>query len=168
MPRLGGVIPLVQEASEVERATNALIAEAGRQINLQYQSSDAQDVKTFGMIASAIAGAAFVASTAHQWRSLFGIPIWTVPLILLVVGVGLLFISVWHRTFRRGPRVPELYRTFNGTMMEAKGQLLRELVEAIEHNHELLKPKGRWYKAGCWVLFLAVISTALAIIASIV
>src|SRR5207245_149696 len=126
----GGIATHLQQGDEVERATDTLITEAQRQIVLQYESADAQDIKTLGMIAAAIASAAFVASAQHGWRSFWGVPIWTVPVLLLGLSISAFVMSLWHQRFQRGPRVPLLYRTFSGTMMEAKGRILRELVEA--------------------------------------
>ncbi len=164
----GGLAFRFLHEGEVERATDALTAEAGRQITLQYESADAQDLKTLGMMAASIAGAAFVANAEHQWRSLWAVPSWILPLLLLAVAVGAFVMSLWHQPFQRGPSVPLLYRTFSGTMMEAKGRVLRELVEALEHNRALLRPKARWYKAGCWLLAAAVVAAAVAVVLSAV
>jgi hypothetical protein len=163
---MGGLVARLQHGAEVERATDLLIGEAQRQIGLQYETADAQDLKTIGMIAAAIAGAAFVASAQHHWRLVLGIPVWALPLLLLVLAIGALVMSLWQQTFQRGPQVPRLYRSFSGTMMEAKGQILRELVEAIEHNRDLLPPKARRYAMGCWLLALAVVAAAVAIAVS--
>src|SRR5438105_258361 len=84
---LGGIITRLRRADEMERATDALIAEAGRQVGLQYQSADAHDLKTLGMMAGAIATAAFVASAQTEWRTVVGVPVWTLPLLLLVLSV---------------------------------------------------------------------------------
>ncbi len=157
----GGLIARLRHQDEVERATDLLIAEAQRQIGLQYETADAQDIKTLGMIAAAIAGAAFVASAQHHWRE-----VWGGPIVLVVLAIGALVWSLWQESFQRGPQVPLLYRTFSGTMIEAKGRILRELVEAIEHNRDLLPPKARRYAAGCWLLAFAVATAAIAIAVS--
>lgn len=157
----------MRHEAEAERATEAMTAEAQRQIGLQYDTGSAQDLKTLGMIAASIAGAAFIASAEHQWRSVLGVPVWVVPLLLLVLAEGLFVMSIWQEAFQRGPDVPDLYRTFSGTMIEMKARILRELVEAIEHNRALLPPKQRWYAAGMWSLFLSVITAALALLAGV-
>ena len=162
----GGLIAGLRHQDEVERATDLLIAEAQRQIGLQYETADGQDIKTIGMIAAAIAGAAFVASAHHEWRAVAGIPVWVVPLLLLVLAIAALTLSLWQQSFQRGPQVPLLYRNFSGTMIEAKGQILRELVEAIEHNRDLLPPKARRYAIGCWLLAFSVAAAAVAIVVS--
>jgi hypothetical protein len=164
----GGIGAHLQHGDEVERATDALTAEAQRQVLLQYESADAQDIKTIGMIAAAIASAAFVASTEHDWRSFWGVPIWTVPMLLLGLSIGAFLMSLWHQRFQRGPNVPVLYRTFSGTMMEAKGRVLRELIEALEHNKSLLRPKAHRYSVACWLLAGASVATAIAMILSAV
>jgi hypothetical protein len=81
----GALVARLRHGEEVEQATDALMAEAQRQIVLQYETTDAQDIKTLGMVAASIATAAFVASSGHDWRSLWGVPVWIVPLLLEVV-----------------------------------------------------------------------------------
>ncbi len=147
---LAGVIPIIQHGGEVERATDVLTTEAQRQINLQYETADAHDVKTMGMVAAAVAVAAFLATTRHDW-SLW----WGVPLLVFMFGIACFLMSLWQRKFERGPNVEDLYRHFNGTMMEAKGAILQELVVALGHNEAQLAPKARWYAAGCWGLAFA-------------
>ncbi len=159
----GALVARLRHGEEVERATDALTAEAQRQIVLQYETADAQDIKTLGMIAASIAAAAFVASAQHDWRSLWGVPLWIVPLLLETIASGAFVLSLWHQSFQRGPRVPYIYREFSGTMMEAKGLILRELVEALEHNRALLPAKARRYAAGCWLLAGAAVTTAIAL-----
>lgn len=159
-----GVLVRLQHGAEVERATDALTAEAGRKINLQYETADGRDVKTLGMIAASIAAAAFVASAQHDWKSLLGIPTWGLPLVFLGIYVVCFVMSLWTQPFQRGPRVPKMYREAGLTMIEVKGQILRELVEALEHNRRLLGPKGRWYAAGAWSLFVSVVSTAIVLL----
>ncbi len=162
---LSGVLVRVQHIAEVERATDALTAEAGRQINLQYETADGRDFKTLGMMAASIAGAAFVANAQHAWKSLWSVPIWALPVLLLGFSIGSFVMSLWTQPFQRGPRVPTMYRGASGlTMIEVKGQILQELVAALEHNRNLLRPKNRWYAVGSWSLFLAVVTTAIVLI----
>jgi len=54
----GALVARLRHGDEVERATDALTAEAQRQIVLQYETADAQDIKTLGMVAASIATAA--------------------------------------------------------------------------------------------------------------
>jgi hypothetical protein len=159
----GALAARLRHGDEVERATDALTGEAQRQIVLQYETADAQDIKTLGMVAASIAAAAFVASAEHAWRAFYGVPVWSVPLLFEALAIGAFVFSLWHQPFQRGPRVPYLYRQFSGTMMEAKGLILRELVEALEHNHALLPAKARRYAAGCWLLAGAAVTTAIAL-----
>lgn len=151
---------------EQERATDALTSEAQRQIALQYETADAQDVKTLGIVAASIAAGAFVASSEHNWRSVWGVPVWIVPLLFEGLAVGAFVLSLWQKKFRRGARVPWLYRRYGGTMIETKGLILRELVAAIEHNHALLRPKAWRYAVGCWLVAGAAVTTAIALILS--
>jgi hypothetical protein len=90
-------------------------------------------------------------------------------LVLLVGAEAAFLMSIWQQPFQRGPDLPDLYRTGAAglTMIELKGQVLRELVEAIEHNRDLLPPKHRWYAGGMWSLFLAVVTLALALVAGV-
>ncbi len=162
----GALVARLRHGDEVERATDSLTAEAQRQIDLQYETADAQDIKTLGMVAASIAAAAFVASAEHDWGSHWGVPLWVVPLLLEALAIAAFILSLWHQSFQRGPRVPYLYREFSGTMMEAKGLILRELVEALEHNRALLPAKARRYAAGCWLLAGAAVTTAIALILS--
>jgi len=164
----GALVARLRHGDEVERATDTLTAEAQRQIVLQYETADAQDIKTLGMVAASIATAAFVASTQHGWRAFYGVPVWSVPLLLEALAIAALVFSLWHQPFQRGPRVPYLYRQFSGTMMEAKGLILRELVEALEHNRALLPAKARRYAAGCWLLAGSAVTTAIALALSLV
>ena len=159
-------VSALRHGSEVERATDTMIAEAQRQIGLQYETADAQDIKTLGMVAASIAAAAFVANAQHHWRAVLSIPVWVVPLTFLAASIIAFLMSLWQQRFQRGPNVPRMYRTFGGTMIEMKGQLLRELVEAIEHNRALLPPKSRWYAGGCWGLLLSAASAVIAVAVS--
>src|ERR1700682_2279326 len=156
---LGGIIPVVQHGGEVERSTDALTTEAQRQIGLQYDTADGQDIKTLGMVAAAVAGVAIVSSTQHSWSSW-----WAVPLLFLLAVIACFLKSLDQRRFERGPSVPDLYRNFSGTLLEVKGLILQELVRALEHNKALLPPKTRWYARGCWALVLAGWSTVLVLL----
>jgi hypothetical protein len=151
---------------ERERATDALTAEAQRQIALQYETADAQDIKTLGIVAASIATGAFVASSWHNWLSVEGVPVWIVPLLFEGLAIGAFVLSLWQKKFRRGARVPWLYRHYGGTMIETKGLILRELVAAIEHNRALLRPKALRYAVGCWLLAGAAVTTGIALILS--
>lgn len=157
---LAEIVPVVEHGAEVERGIDALTAEAQRQISLQYWTADAQDVKTFGMIAAAAAGAALVFPAIHE-PSAF----WAVPLLLLAAGIYCLVKSLLHQAFERGPQVPDLYRTFSGNLIEAKQSILQELVRSVEHNSPLLVYKVRWYKRGLLCLALAIYAAALVLIA---
>lgn len=153
----------LQLPDEAERATDALTAEAQRQIALQYETADAQDVKTLGLLAVSIAAGAFVASAQHGWRSLWGVPVWTAPLAFEVLGIAAFMASLTQKKFRRGVRVPWLYRQYSGTLLETKGLMLRELVAAIEHNRTLLRPKAVRYAIGVWLLTAASLTAVIAL-----
>ena len=157
---LAGIIPLAQHAADVERGVDALTVEAQRQINLQYDTGSAQDVKTIGMIAAAAAALALVFPALHQPSGL-----WAIPLLLLAAATYCLVRSLLHRDFERGPQVPDLYRTYSGTVIEAKQAILQELVRSIDHNTPLLHYKARWFMRGLVCLALAIISTAAVLIA---
>ena len=152
---LAGIVPAVQLGAEVERGIDALTVEAQRQISLQYDTGSAQDVKTIGMIAAAAAALALVFPALHQPSGL-----WAIPLLLLTAATYCLVRSLLHRDFERGPQVPDLYRTFSGTVVEAKQAILQELVRSIDHNTPLLHYKARWFVRGLVFLALAIISTA--------
>jgi hypothetical protein len=152
---LAGIVPLVQHGGEVERGIDALTAEAQRQISLQYDTGSAQDVKTIGMVAAAAAALALVFPALHQPSGL-----WAIPLLLLAASTYCLVRSLLHRDFERGPQVPDLYRTYSGTVIEAKQAILQELVRSIDHNTPLLHYKARWFMRGLVCLALAIISTA--------
>jgi hypothetical protein len=153
------IVPLVMHGGEIDRGIEALTTEAQRQIGLQYDTGSAQDVKTIGMIAAAAAGAALFIPTQHQLSGL-----WVIPLFLLAVGIYCFVESLLGRDFERGPQVPDLYRNFGGTVIEAKESILQELVRAIEHNEPLLLQKTRWFKRGLMWLAFAIYATALVLI----
>jgi hypothetical protein len=111
------------------------------------------------MIAAAAAGAALVFPTVHEpsgW--------WAIPLVILAAGTYCLLKSLVHRDFERGPQVPDLYRTYSGTLMEAKQAILQELVHSIEHNQPLLHHKSRWFMRGLLCLAVATITSAVVLI----
>jgi hypothetical protein len=151
--------PDPRQNDEVERATDAITVEAQRQIDLQYQTADGQDVKTMGMVAAAVAAAALISATQHDWS-----PRWTIPLLILIGAIACFVKSLWQRDFERGPRLPAFYRTFRGTMLAAKGDILSELIRALEHNEAQLTPKAWWYAVGCWGLALSGWATAIVMI----
>ena len=137
-----------------------LTTEAQRQIGLQYDTGSAQDVKTIGIIAAASAGAALFIPAEHQVSAL-----WALPLLVLAASAYCLVRSLLHRAFERGPQVPDLYRHFEGTLIEAKETILQELVRALEHNQPLLRYKVHWYRWGLLFVALAIVATALVQIA---
>src|SRR5581483_9294045 len=71
-----GVLARLQHGAEIERATDAMIAEAGRQIELQFESEDGRDIKTIGMMTVSLAAGAFVATGHPVWDSLYGLPLY--------------------------------------------------------------------------------------------
>ena len=156
----GGIIARLSHGAEVERGIDSLTAEAQRQIVLQYDTGSAQDVKTIGVIAAAAAGVA-LAFPAIDVPSAW----WAIPLVLGAAGIYCLLKSLIHRDFERGPQVPDLYQTFSGTLIEAKETILQELVHAIEHNQPLLHHKTRWFMRGLLFLALAIIATAIVLVA---
>ena len=152
----------LQHGAEIERCIDSLTAEAQRQIGLQYETADANDVKTIGTVAGAVAAVALISATQTEWS-----PKWLVPLLFLVAGVACFLKSLWQRPFERGPRVPDLYRSYTGTLVEAKSAILQELVRALEHNDAQLPSKARWYAAGCWCLVPTGWSAAIVIFVSV-
>jgi len=157
---LAGIVPLVQRGAEIERGIDSLTVEAQRQIGLQYDTGSAQDVKTIGMIAAAAAGTALVIPAIRQPSAL-----WVIPLLLFAAGTYCFLKSLLHRDFERGPQVPDLYRNFSGTLIQAKETILQELVQAIEHNQPLLHHKTRWFGRGLLCLAFAIDATAVVLVA---
>jgi hypothetical protein len=145
--------------AEIERGIDALTTEAQRQIVLQYDTGSVQDVKTLGITAAAAAGAALFIPTQHEPSA------WVIPLLLLAAAIYCLLKSLLHREFERGPQVPDLYRTFSGSVVEAKESILQELVRAIEHNQPLLRYKSGWFNRGLLFLAFVIYATAWVLIA---
>lgn len=151
-----GVLARLQHGAEIERATDAMIAEAGRQIELQFESEDGRDIKTIGMMTVSLAAGAFVATGHPVWDSLYGLPLYLPPLLTLVLSLGAFVMALRTRRYMKGTAMPALYwKTGQAfTMIELKGFILAEMIKAIETNEKRRPGKSVWYTAGCYLLIV--------------
>jgi hypothetical protein len=144
----------LQNEGEKERGVDLLLSEGQRQVGLQYSTGDAQDFKTFGWVAGAVAGAALLATT-NKWEAA-----WLVPLGWFLAAILCYGKAIWEREYERGTELEAFYKSFSGTLLEAKTAILTSLLQAIRHNDDLLPDKRWWYGAGNVLLVAAAIGAA--------
>jgi hypothetical protein len=130
-------------ADDDPRAIAELIRDlAYRQLDNQFQSSDAYDAKSVGVLGfdgAAIAAILAAQGVFHGW--------WWGPAALIIASAVLAVMSLWSRRFDDGPDAAAFYeRVRTETATVANVTLISDINAAVQTNLKVLKNKSRYFR----------------------
>src|SRR5687768_11196930 len=130
-----------------------LSARAQTRLDGQLQDSDAVDTKALGVLAVAAAAVALMVAVRNDLSEL-----WWVPTAVLGLAGLFLLATIWPRKFDVGPDTRTFYEEMTGSpRVTAAGQMLSELLAAIDRNDLQIPAKNRLFKLGFTVLLAGLV-----------
>jgi hypothetical protein len=132
-----------------------LTATAQARLDGQLRDSHALDTIALGVLAVDAAAIALMIAV----RSALG-PFWSAPTAGLGLAGVFLLAPIWPRTFDTGPDARRFYETMSGSpRVDASGQMLSELLAAIDRNDRQIPGKNRLFKIGFGALLIALVGS---------